>query len=261
MPRACCISNAADLERITTLRPPLIVKPGDKTAVLRGEVERVVRCEEVAAARTACTTMLAKVSSVVVQEWIDGPDSSILFTLFACDREGALLGAFHGRKLVCDPPGVGTTAVCTAAPEYADRMMKPTQDFIQRVGYRGLGSVEFKIDAQRDRLAIIEPTVGRTDWQSEIAPLSGVNLPLRLYWSELGLTTGIAEEPRQSAWRSSAGFHAPLRPGTRLFDGFFRWEDPLPALYYYAYDRGLRRIWRRLLRTIGKPTLLSTTRA
>jgi hypothetical protein len=36
----------------------------------------------------------------------------------------------------------------------------------------------------------------------------------------------------------------------RALDGYFRWSDPLPALYYYGYERIARRLWRKVM---GKP--------
>jgi D-aspartate ligase len=259
VPRAVCIANAADLARIASLQPPLIIKPGDKTLVLRGLADRILRADTVTEAQAACAQMLTKVPAIIVQEWIDGPDSDLLFTLFACDGSGRLLGMFHGRKLVVDPPAVGTTAICCAAPEMAEELLAPTQNFIAQVSYRGLGSLEFKRDRQRNRLAIIEPTVGRTDWQSEIATLCGVNLPLGLYRAELGLPPIAAPRPEATAWRSSAGYRADVGAGTRIVDGFFRLSDPGPACYYYLYERVLMRIWRRLARIVANP--LRTVRA
>ncbi len=261
VPRAVCITNTADLERIAVLQPPLIIKPGDKTLVLRGLAERILRAETVSEAQHACAQMLVHVPAIIVQEWIDGPDSDLLFTLFACDSDGKLLGMFHGRKLVCDPPAVGTTAICCAAPEMAAELLAPTENFIAQVGYRGLGSLEFKQDRHRNRLAIIEPTVGRTDWQSEIATLCGVNLPLSLYRAELGLAAATPQPAVSVAWRSSAGHRADIGANTRTVDGFFRWTDPLPACYYYLYDRWLMRVWRRLVRVFANPASLRNTRA
>jgi D-aspartate ligase len=261
VPRAVCVANAADLEQIAGLRPPLIIKPGDKTLVLRGLAERILRADSVTEAQQACVRMLVNVPAIIVQEWIDGPDSDLLFTLFACDSGGRLLGMFHGRKLVCDPPAVGTTAICCAAPEMAAELLAPTQNFIAQVSYRGLGSLEFKRDRQRNRLAIIEPTVGRTDWQSEIATLCGVNLPLSLYRAELGLPQTPPRPQATVAWRSSAGYRADVGTKTRTVDGFFRLSDPLPACYYYLYERGLMRVWRRFVRVVANPASLRNTRA
>jgi predicted ATP-grasp superfamily ATP-dependent carboligase len=229
----------------------LIIKPADKTLVLQGLAERAVQVTSLTEAHQAGAQMLARVPQIIVQEWIEGPDTELFFTLFACDRAGRVLGLFPGRKLLCSPPAIGSTAVCVAAPEVAGELIPITLEFIQRVAYRGLGSLEFKRDRRSGRFLIIEPTVGRTDWQEEIATLCGVNLPLRSYLGELEDTTPRTDDSfPQVAWRESAAFRAPLAPGTRTVDGFFRWSDPLPAVYYYAYERGLARVWRRVARSL-----------
>lgn len=252
VPRTQTVSGEADLDRIGELEPPVIIKPADKTLVLAGVVERTVRADTIAQARAAAAQMLTRAPSLVVQEWVEGPDTEILFTLFACDREGNLIGIFPGRKLVCSPPSVGTTAVCAQAPDVAEELYHHTRHFIERVGYRGLGSLEFKRDIRSGRLLIIEPTVGRTDWQEEIATLCGVNLPLLAYHAALGapLPAGDVTCSAPCAWRSERQFavpHSLVASGTRVVDGYFRWLDPLPAAYYYGYERLAKRAWRRAI--------------
>jgi len=249
VPRSVCLSDRGKLERLATLAPPLIVKPADKTLALSGAVERAVQAATLADAQRACAQMLARAPRVIVQEWIEGPDTDITFTLFSCDSRGKLLGLFPGRKLLCSPPAIGNTAVCVPAPEVADELVAPTMQFIDRLGYRGLGSLEFKRDRRSGRSLIIEPTVGRTDWQEELATLCGVNLPLITYCAELERQAPRSDAPYPPvAWRSSAEFSAPLPAGVRTVDGFFRWSDPVPALYYYGYERGLLRVWYRAAR-------------
>jgi predicted ATP-grasp superfamily ATP-dependent carboligase len=246
VPRSVCVADAKDLAQLERLTPPLIVKPADKTLVLSGVADRAVYTRSIAEARSAGTRMLERAHRIIFQEWVDGPDTDILFTLFSCDDNGAVLGLFPGRKLVCTPPAMGNTAVCVAAPEVADELTAPTLEFIRRVNYRGLGSMEFKRDRHSGRLFMIEPTVGRTDWQEEIATLCGVNLPLMTYCCALGQRLPAANPPSGSfAWRSSAGFRASLPHGVHAVDGYFRSSDPLPALYYYGYERIARRLWRK----------------
>jgi D-aspartate ligase len=255
VPRGVAVSNVNDCSQIGLLAAPLILKPTDKNLVHAGIVERAVRADTITEAEHVARRMLQRSAGLIVQEWIDGPETEIFFSLFSCNREGRLLGIFPGRKLVCSPPMIGTTAVCAAAPESSAEMTAQTQRFIARVGYRGLGSLEFKRDSRTGEFVIIEPTVGRTDWQEEIATLCGVNLPLLTYRAEIGLPTPVPPSlaPESPAWRSSLGFRPPLgslRPKTKLVDGFLRWVDPLPAVYHYAYDRGMRRVWRRAKRTV-----------
>jgi D-aspartate ligase len=249
VPRSVTLTDGADLELLCTLAPPLILKPADKTLVLNGTAERATRADSLAEAQTAAARMLACAPRVIAQEWIDGPDTEIFFTLFSCDRHCKSVGLFPGRKLVCSPPAVGSTAICVAAPEVADELRDKTLQFIERVRYRGLGSLEFKRDSRTGQFVIIEPTVGRTDWQEEIATLCGVNLPLLTYWAELDRPAAAdVAASKPIAWRASAGHRVPrgaLSPGTRIIDGMFRWSDPLPAVYWYGYERIALRVWNR----------------
>jgi len=251
VPRAVTAESGADLARLDDLTPPLVVKPSDKRLVLEGTVERAVQAATLADAHRAASQMLKRARSVVVQEWIDGADTELYFVLFSCDGEGRPLGLFAGRKLICSPPSVGSTAVSVAAGQaVAHELAALTLQFIERTRYRGLGSLEFKRDASRHRFFIIEPTVGRTDWQEELATFCGVNLPLRTYLAELGQPCApVSESLPRVAWRQSAGYAAPLARGTHIVDGFFRWSDPLPGLQYYLLQAGVLRVWNKLCKT------------
>jgi len=255
VPRGVGIASTADLTLLRHLAPPIVIKPSDKVLVLNGTVERAVRVNTLGEASTVCAQMLERAPMVIAQEWIHGPDTAIFFTLFSCDRNGKVVGQFCGRKVVCSPPAVGNTAVCIAAPEVADELSIQTIDFISRVGYLGLGSLEFKRDSRTGRFMIIEPTVGRTDWQEEIATLCGTNLPLITYDAELDRPSA-KELPvsRPIAWRSSLEHRVPsgtLPRGTRTVDGYLRWSDPLPAFYYYGVDRLAARLVRRARRLLS----------
>jgi D-aspartate ligase len=257
VPQSVIFKGAADLPALRRLSMPVVIKPNDKLLVLAGLVERAVRADTFEQAAAAATQMVAHARALVIQEWIEGADMDIFFCLFTCDSNSRVSGAFVGRKIVCYPPAVGSTAVCIAAPEAERELIAITTRLIERVEYRGLGSVEFKRCRKTGRFLIVEPTVGRTDWQEEIATLCGVNIPLIAYRTELDLMHAESSDGRAPmAWRSSAGFRIPggARPqGTRMGDAYLRWSDPLPALYYYAVESFLGRAMgrtRRILRSI-----------
>jgi predicted ATP-grasp superfamily ATP-dependent carboligase len=254
VPQGISISDLCDLALLKTLALPVVIKPGDKTSVLDGRVERAVRADTLESADAAARRMLKRANPLLIQEWIEGADTDIYFTLFVCDSASRATAIFSGRKLVCDPPAVGNTAVCVAAPEIADELETICEQFIARVGYQGIGSIEFKRDARDGKFMIVEPTVGRTDWQEEIATLCGINIPVITYATELGHAAPAASAAKApAAWCSSFGHRLPraaLPRGTQCFDGYFRLNDPLPGLYYYFFDEMLRRVnglaWRML---------------
>jgi predicted ATP-grasp superfamily ATP-dependent carboligase len=241
IPRGVILTNPAEFPLIRTLTPPLAIKPADKAPLVSNkENDRPVRVENWDEATVQAEKMMGRAGRLAVQEWIDGDDSDIYFSLFVCSPEGEFLASFSGRKLVCAPPAVGITAVCAAAPEMDEELTRLTRQFTERVGYKGIGSLEFKRDRRSGRLLIIEPTVGRIDWQEEIATLCGVNIPLVAYRSEANLAIGEFASPTSRVmWRSSIVYRLPATIAPRnasLRDGYFRLNDPLPGLYYYAVE-------------------------
>jgi len=254
VPRAIVVGEVGDLSLLEDLALPVVIKPHNFQMVSDRGAKRAVRVDTFEQARDAATEMLESAGRIVVQEWIEGADSDIFFTLFACDSSCRMTALFSGRKLTCDPREVGSTAVCVAAGEAGDELAKLTLQFIAKVRYQGVGSLEFKRDRKTGKFVIIEPTVGRTDWQEEIATLCGVNIPLIAYWAELGCTfEQTPDKSVQVAWRSSTKHRPPtgaLLRGTRIVDGHFRLADPLPGLYQYMTGHLAQPIWIRAKRVI-----------
>jgi predicted ATP-grasp superfamily ATP-dependent carboligase/thioredoxin reductase len=253
VPHGLVVRGEADLENIARLQPPLVIKPADPAKVLAGEIERIALAGSIAEARDVAVRLLTRASPLIIQQWVEGVDSDIYFTLFACNARSGLIGIFTGRKVVCSPPRIGSTAACVAAPEAAETLGRETLRIIEQFAYRGLGSIEFKRDQCSGRFFVIEPTVGRTDWQEEIATLCGMNLPMLAYRTALG-QAAYAEPQGESGrivWRESIGTHIPeglVARRAKIIDGYFRWGDPMPALYHYGYERLALRVWRRVMR-------------
>src|SRR5262249_34829509 len=119
--------------------------------------------------------------------------------------------------------------------------------------FEGLGSLEFKWDQRQRRQTIVGLAVGRTDRHGEIASLSGINLPLAAYRHELGLEPlTLADIDRTAAWRDSALLAKKmpaLSPNMRIYDGYWRSDDPLPAVQFYSRI-GLDWIYRRIVEPV-----------
>ena len=124
----------------------------------------------------------------VLQEWIHGGDDRIAFCLTYFDRNGEPRAVFPGRKLRQFPPECGNTALCVSAPpSWREPICALTERIWRSVGFKGLGSIEYKMRTDSDEPVIMEPTVGRTNYQNEIAVLNGVNIPLAAYCDLVGL--------------------------------------------------------------------------
>ena len=249
VPRTVVVKGESDVAKIADLGLPIIVKPADKLLVHTGRLERLSLANTIDDAAAVCRRFLNLGETPVVQEWIDGPDSNIYFALFHCGRSPMSRSIFIGRKIAAKPPGVGSTAICVPAPEAANLLGPLTEKFVEASQYEGLGSLEYKWDPRGRRFVTIEPTVGRTDLQEEIASLNGLNLALVAYCYDLGEPIPTQKKVHAVAWRESfrsirlrSGF------GMRTYDGYWRADDPLPALAY-CIDlplRAARRLMRRL---------------
>jgi phosphatidylserine decarboxylase precursor-related protein len=122
--------------------------------------------------------------TVLVQQFIDGPDSEIYFCLTYFDRNSEPKAHFTGRKVRIWPRVSGNTA--SALPATVPEVTEATLALFRSVGFRGLGSLEFKRELASGRLYVIEPTVGRSDYQSGVAPANGVNIAYAAYLDLLG---------------------------------------------------------------------------
>jgi D-aspartate ligase len=254
VPRAVVLDQGHDERALDVLSMPVVLKPVDRALVVGG-VERTTRADTVAEARAVARRMRRANSSVVVQEWIDGDDDDIYFTLFVCDGQSRIVALFTGRKMICEPPLVGSTALCVAATEEHRALAAQTQALVTQSQYQGIGGLEFKRHRRTRQFVVVEPTVGRADWQEEIATLCGVNIPAIAYRTALGEpveTVGAIDTA--VAWRASFRYRpraGTLPPGTRFVDGYFRRADPLPGVYSvftYASTSALGRLAKRARR-------------
>ena len=245
VPRSMTVEDVGDLSRLTELRFPCIVKPTRTTANYRkSQLARGYKVASPAQAETVCRRILAVVPALVVQEWIEGPDSDIYFCLQYRAADGTTVCSFTGRKLSIWPPDVGVTASCTAAPEARLILQPLTEAFFERVSFVGMGSIEFKRDRRTGEFLMIEPTVGRIDLQEEVATLHDANIPLAAYLHEIGSPgLRVRENPPPIIWRdffshcmavAARGNHSPLaKPSTRVQDAYWSRSDPIPSLFHF----------------------------
>jgi predicted ATP-grasp superfamily ATP-dependent carboligase len=242
VPRSLVIGHIEDLSRLAELRFPCIVKPMRGTAnYIRGQFARGYKVASPEQAEGVCRRILAVVPGLVVQEWIEGPDSDLYFCLQYRAIDGATVCSFTGRKLSIWPPDVGVTASCTAASEVRAILQPLTEAFFKRMSFVGMGGIEFKRDGRTGEFLMIEPTVGRIDSQEEVATFHDANIPLAAYLHEIdspGLLVG--EDPPPVIWRDffshrlsvRSNRSRPTRPNTRVYDAYWRRDDPIPSLFH-----------------------------
>lgn len=254
------IRSLADLPMLQGLRYPVVVKPGERHDEYGRQFKKAYRVENAEDAAGLLRRILTVMPDVVVQEWIEGPDSSIHFCLQYIARQGQPVASFTGRKIRSWPPQVGGTASCTAAPEAHAELSQLTTKFFRDAGVIGMAGMEYKRDARSGEFRMVEPTIGRTDYQEEVATLNGINLPYAAWCSELDIALPtLASNRRATVWRvrsedmqSAAAQHQGLGEGypsgSRIVDAVCRWDDPMPFLM-----QNLRRVRRKLHKRTSGP--------
>jgi len=243
VPRAIILRSPADLDAARALQYPGVLKPIIKSSEYDLRFKKAYQVEKFDEVERLHRD-IKNYAVMILQEWIDGGDDAIYFCLQFRSREQVPVASFAGRKLRSWPPRVGGTASCVPATEEAAALESLTDAFFARIGFFGVGSMEYKKDARTGRFMMIEPTVGRTDFQEEVATLNGVNIPLAAYCYETGerhdlphislapAAWAVSPEDRWSAEMQNA---TPSMPkGMRRYDAVARLNDPLPWLYSMA---------------------------
>ena len=243
VPRTVRLAGPEEVSLAASLDYPVVLKPIAKSEEWEKRNRKAYRFDSFAELGETYARIGVGGPPVVVQEWIEGDDTDVYFTLVWRDADGSTRGAFTGRKLRQWPPNVGGTASCIPAPQAAAELEALTKRFFDAVGCRGMASIEYKRDRRTGRFLMVEPTVARTDYQEEVATLNGMNLPYIAYCALTGLPLPPATPPPSPPyiWRDgdsdarSAALQPELRlppeiAGYRVARAVKRWSDPGPWL-------------------------------
>src|SRR3546814_5996213 len=85
------VRTRADLPALENLHYPVVIKPGERNAEYSRQFKKAYRVESAVEAIELVRRILPVMADVVVQEWIEGPDSSIYFCLQCLDRHGQVV--------------------------------------------------------------------------------------------------------------------------------------------------------------------------
>jgi len=245
IPRAVCWTAQNNKESLETLDFPCVFKPLRQDAAYSKQFKKAYKVASSQEVDTLYEQISPVLPDMITQEWIEGDDSDIYFNIVYFDKNSYPISAFTGRKLRSWPRGIGGTASCVDAPESHIELTQHTTAFAKSVGFTGLMGMEYKYDTQRQSYYMIEPTVGRTDYQHEIATLSGTNMLVDICSYLLNKTTSdLTKEKQLNAHASTMWFDEiadanSIAHGSPTFDelkvaryaAVHRWNDMGPYLF------------------------------
>jgi D-aspartate ligase len=198
-PRSWEINDKDELQRnLKQITFPCILKPQVKNSEFREHCPqkafKAYRPEELV---HSYDTVAQWEREVVIQEWIEGKDDQIVFCLTYYDRDGQPQAVFPGRKLLQWPLECGNTVIAEPERNQAveGAIVELTRTIWQKVGFKGLGSIEYKLRNRTNEPVIMEPTVGRTNFQHELAVINGCNIPALAYCDLAGIEPFAVPRP------------------------------------------------------------------
>ena len=203
-------------------------------------------------------------ASGLVQELIPGPDTNHYKSSCYLSRKGEILLAFGLQKIRQQPVGFGFG--CLVQSIDYPQMLTLGKNLFTRIGYRGVGSAEFKLDLRDNKLKLIE--LNPRYWQQNaLAEQCGMNFPLMDYReltncepkAILGYRLGIKwvniysdiesfREYRQRGQLSFSQWLVSLKGETLLSD--LAGDDILPGLREIFLENILRRSGRYAMKLL-----------
>lgn len=174
VPRSFSISSLESLEKERgNIRFPVAVKPAMPMMSFKSR-----HCENYQNLASQVASSASINEPLIVQEWIEGDDRTILFGAYYISRNGECLASYSGRKLMSYPSLTGHAA----ATESYDigKLLEEGARFLTSLGYWGLCSIEYK-GFTPNNARFIEVTVGRCDWWIMCCGINGVNIPMAAY--------------------------------------------------------------------------------
>ena len=220
---------------------PVLVKPSRPDDFRRAFGVKAFRCETRAELDDAWERALPY--EPAVWEWIPGGDDT-LYTLGShLSRDGEALGVFCGRKLLQDPPGIGTARVAEA--HWVDEVVEQGLTLLRGLAFHGVSQVEFKRDPRDGAYKLMEVNPRLWQWHS-LAAACGVNLPHIACRDLAGEPLPAARMHANARTRWAITLKADRRPVPQrppYVDPLLAWDDPRLALAHLSRLARLR--WHR----------------
>lgn len=251
VPETFVPSGAANVRaRAATLEYPVFVKPVHREdwARLPEGIVSVVKGQRVDDA-AALISLFDRLEShgaarAVVQTMVQGADDEHMSVHAYVAPDGAVLGAFTGKKLRIWPPhaGVGAQVLSLAMPGPAALALES----LRALGYHGFAILQFKRDTRRGVFELLEINCRYSTW-TELPSRCGCNFPAVAYAAITGQRPPVVRQREGISWLDFARDRQTLSTyresgewtwlgylrslSTVRCGAFFAWDDPGPFLH------------------------------
>jgi predicted ATP-grasp superfamily ATP-dependent carboligase len=175
VPREIQVETVEELEHVSReFRYPIVLKPFSSVGADDVASKRFVRKAYNAAELEAALLELLAFGPVQTQENVAGLGVGVEVLA----DQGRILAAFQHRRVHEPPLGGGSSYRCSVPLD--PRLLQATQKLMEALDYTGVAMVEFKVDPETGRWALME--INARFWGSLPLPVAaGVDFPYFLY--------------------------------------------------------------------------------
>jgi len=184
---------------------------------------------------------------MLIQEYIPGSPELHFFLDGFVDSSGEVCAMFARKRLRMYPPDFGNSTYMISVPlENVSQADNHLRNLLSATNYRGIFSVEFKLDERDNHIKLIEINV-RPWWYIEFATSCGVNVGLMAYRDALGLPVETVNSYKINRKFVYPYYDYNARSRDNKNGMFFRLEKIkqwIGANYpYFRYDDPMPAIW------------------
>ncbi|MDE1463951.1 hypothetical protein [Spartinivicinus poritis] len=240
VPDTMTISNEDDIHKAHKMQFPCVFKPLEQNAEYGKNFKKAYKVQSIDEVKQLYKRIKPILNDMILQQWIEGDDSDLYFSIIYYDQYSNPVSSFTGRKLRSWPVNVGGTASCINAPETAHILEPICHKFFKAIQYKGLVGMEFKKDKISGEFIMVEPTVGRTDFQHEIATLSGINILKSILYHFLKRPIPQSKNsPSPIVWQEFISDYLSMKESgktgfpkhAKIYQAIKRWNDPMPYIH------------------------------
>lgn len=174
-PKVVNVRTKKDLDLITSLSFPLIIKPSTRKD-LTANVFRILYLEtyeKYEEDKILIAEYIDKGIEFVISEYIPGDDTNIFaYTCFR-NKNGEIVNEWKGKKLTQYPDNYGV--FCSASNESPDDILYQGRALIKELDIYGIAEPEFKYDYRDKKFKLMEINLRSMMWH-RVGNISGVKL-------------------------------------------------------------------------------------
>lgn len=179
------------VEKVQKIGFPCIIKPFDTVSFTKVFRSKVFICKNIEEVKLGIKKAKENNIEIFIQEIVPGFDDCMLTYDFYISKAGKTTHYLTAQKQRQWPINFGASVF--TIQKYNSKLVDISMPFLENVGYRGFGEIEFKRHEKTGEIYLIEINARTTNFNNLIYKV-GINMP---YLAYLDLTGNLSETERK----------------------------------------------------------------